>query len=190
VRVAPPVSSPDTSQRVSREDEFGLSGDSSSGRRRSFNSASKTSDICLASSRVGAIIMARVPIDRSIYESVLNGSRSWMIGRRNDSVFPEPVWDWMNKSLDAVSSAFERATGRVALWIDVGLETFILEDRCAIISGSRPRLEKAEESVSGALLGFDAILETGFGAGASIFGLYENREDIIWVGGRVVCDGR
>src|ERR1700683_5154137 len=164
VRVAPPVSSPDTSQRVSRADELGSSGDSSSGRRRSFSSVSRTSEICLASSRVGAIMIARVPIERSMYDSVLSGRRSWMIGRRNDNVFPDPVWDWMNKSLDAISSDVESAIGRVALWIEVGLDTFILEDRCVIISGSRPRPEKAEGSVNGALLGFMLVFGTAFGA--------------------------
>ena len=113
-----------------------------------------------------------------------------MIGRRNDNVFPDPVWDWMNKSLDAISSDVESAIGRVALWIEVGLDTFILEDRCVIISGSRPRPEKAEGSVNGALLGFILVFGTAFGAGASILGLYEKRDDIICVGGREVCGRR
>ena len=85
------MSNPDTNQRVNRAEELGSSGDSSSGRRRSFSRASRTSEICLANSRVGAIIIARVPIERSMYESVLSGSRSWMIGRRKDNVFPDPV---------------------------------------------------------------------------------------------------
>lgn len=35
--------------------------------------------------------MASVPMDRSMYESELRGRRSWMIGRRKDNVFPDPV---------------------------------------------------------------------------------------------------
>ena len=84
----------------------------------------------------------------------------------------------MNKSLDAMSSDVESATGRVALWIEVGLDTFILEDRCAIINGSRPRFEKADESLSGALLGFEMLLGVLFVVGASIFGLYEKRDEM------------
>jgi hypothetical protein len=125
----------------------------------------------LASSRVGAIIIAKVPIDLSMYECVLSGSKSWMIGKRKERVFPDPVCDWINRSLDAISSDVESATGRAALWIDVGLETFILEDRCATISGSKPRPWKVEESVNGALLGFEMLLETVFCTGASILGL-------------------
>jgi hypothetical protein len=106
-----------------------------------------------------------------MYDRVLNGSKSWTIGRRKERVFPEPVWDWMNKSLDAISSEVERATGRVARWIDVGLETFILEERCAVIKGSRPSPKKVEESVNGALLGFEIFFETLVCAGVSNFGL-------------------
>jgi len=135
------------------------------------------------------MMMARVPIERSMYDNVLSGSRSWMIGKRKDNVFPDPVWDWMNKSLDAVSLDVESATGRAALWMEVGLCTFILEDKCAIMSGSRPRPEKAKESVNGALLGFETIVEAVFGAGASILGLYEKREEIICVAGRELCGG-
>jgi hypothetical protein len=117
------------------------------------------------------MIIARVPIDRSIYESALSGSKSWIIGRRKESVFPDPVCDWINKSLDAISSDVESATGRAALWIDVGLETFILEDRWAIISGSKPRPWKVEESVNGALLGFEMAFKIVFCTGTSILGL-------------------
>ena len=65
----------------------------------------------------------------------------------------------------------ESATGRAALWIDVGLAMFNFEDRCTTISGSKPRPWKVDESVNGALLGFEMLLETVFCTGASIFGL-------------------
>jgi hypothetical protein len=94
-----------------------------------------------------------------------------MIGKRKERVFPDPVCDWINKSLDVISSDVESATGRAALWMDVGFETFILEDRCATIRGSKPRPWKVDESVNGALLGFEMLLETVFCTGASILGL-------------------
>jgi hypothetical protein len=37
------------------------------------------------------MIMARVPIDLSIYDKELSGRRSWMIGSKKEKVFPEPV---------------------------------------------------------------------------------------------------
>ena len=66
VRVAPPVRRPETSQRVRRVEFEGSSGVSSSARKRSLRREARTSEICLANSRVGAMMMARVPIDRSI----------------------------------------------------------------------------------------------------------------------------
>lgn len=77
----------------------------------------------------------------------------------------------MNKSLDAMSSAVDSATGRVALWMEVGLRTFIFVARCAMIRGSRPRAENAEPSVKAALLGFDKVFGIGLDIGASILGL-------------------
>ena len=148
--MAPPVSKPDTSQRVKRVEDASLA-DSSSGRRRILSSASKTSDICFASSLVGAIMIAKVPIDRSIYERLLSGSRSWIMGMRKDNVLPDPVCDWMNVSLSAPEE--ESMAVRVARCIDVGFSMPILFDRCATNSGSTPSPAKEEESVKGALLG-------------------------------------
>lgn len=51
------------------------------------------------------------------------------------------------------------------------------------MSGSKPRAENAEASVRGALLGFETFFGAGLDTGASIFGLYVNKEEIIWAGG-------
>ena len=66
----------------------------------------------------------------------------------------------MNRSLDAVSSSCDNATGRVALCIEVGLCTPILFDKCAMRRGWRPNAENADAlSVKGALDGFEGDFE-------------------------------
>lgn len=112
--------------------------------------------------------MARVPMDLSIYECVLRGRRSWIIGSRNDNVFPDPVWDWMKTSLEDVSSVeVDNNAGSAARWIDVGLAMVILEDKCETMRGSNPNPENVDESVRGALLGFDVCRMRVFGSGFS-----------------------
>jgi hypothetical protein len=61
------------------------------------------------------MMIANVPMERSMYESELKGSRSWIMGSRKDKVFPEPVWDWMNMSLAFASTeAVENTAGNTA----------------------------------------------------------------------------
>lgn len=49
------------------------------------------------------------------------------MGSRKDRVFPEPVCDCMNTSLDEVSSSrLDRREGSAARWMDVGFEILIL----------------------------------------------------------------
>lgn len=104
VLVLPPTKSPETSHLVRLPPwPSSASADVPSGRSLSFNNASRTSEICFASSRVGAMMTASVPMERSMYESELRGRRSWRMGRRKESVFPEPVWDWINTSRAAMS---------------------------------------------------------------------------------------
>lgn len=69
-------------------------------------------------------------------------------------------------------------------WMEVGFSMPNLDDRCEARRGSSPRPEKLEESVLGALLGLAAFCGTGAGTSRSIFGLYENREDMICFGAR------
>ena len=110
-----------------------------------------------------------------------------MIGRRYDSVFPEPVWDWMNASRREAGSESpdDRSAKRDARCIDVGFRMFIFVSRWVATRELRPSPVKVEESVSGALLGLlcalgmDAVDAVGF---CSTFGLQVNREDIIWAG--------
>ena len=67
--------------------------------------------------------------------------------------------------------------------MDVGLDMFIFDDRCATMSGSRPRPENVDES-KGALLGLAFAADAARAMGCSIFGLEVKREDMIWFGGR------
>ena len=62
--------------------------------------------------------------------------------------------------------------------MEVGLDMFIFDDRCATMRGSRPRPENVDES-KGALLGFAFAVEAARGSGCSIFGLEVKREDMI-----------
>ncbi len=98
------------------------------------------------------------------------------MGRRKESVLPEPVCDCMNTSRAAGSSSVGNKAGNTALWIEVGLEIFILEDRCETTRGSRPRPSKVEES-RGALLGF-AFVVGAVRATCSIFGFEVKSEDM------------
>lgn len=70
----------------------------------------------------------------------------------------------------------------------VGLSMLIFFVRWETSRGSTPRPSNDDESVRGALLGFEGNLKDveGGWTGSSGFGLYENREDIIWPGGREV----
>ena len=77
-----------------------------------------------------------------------------------------------------------RRAGNTALWIDVGLDMFILEERWATISGSRPEPVNVEES-RGALLGFACADGKERKRGCSIFGLEVKREEMTWCGRRV-----
>ena len=99
------------------------------------------------------------------------------MGRRKESVLPEPVCDCMNTSRAAGSSSVGRRAGSTALWMEVGREMFILEDRWATTRGSSPRPVKVEES-SGALLGFVLAAGAARGVGCSIFGFEVNREEM------------
>jgi hypothetical protein len=67
--------------------------------------------------------------------------------------------------------------------MEVGFVTPILDSRWATSSGWRPSSGKPEEEVRGALLGWEGVLGPVLGCGASIFGLYENKDDMICVGG-------
>ena len=87
----------------------------------------------------------------------------------------------MNTSLEA---ELEMTAGSAARWIDVGFWISIFVERWVAIRGSMPRPVKVEESVKGALLGFPMMLGADFTADWSIFGLYENREDMTCVGAR------
>ena len=127
-------------------------------------------------------MMASVPMERSMYERELRGRRSCRIGRRNESVFPDPVWLWMKTSRSWVSSTSEESRGgSAARWIEVGAVMPILLLRCETMSGSRPSPAKVDRSVNGALLGFKA----GWGrlelSSTSTLGLAVNKEETIWV---------
>jgi len=130
---------------------------------------------------VGATIIARVPIERSIYEFVLRGRRSCRMGRRYESVFPEPVCDWMNASRGEVESSRDNSDESDARCIDVGFEMSILVVRWVEMRGFRPSPVNVEESVRGALLGLLGPFVTGVVSFFSIFGLDENSEDTICV---------
>jgi hypothetical protein len=102
---------------------------------------------------------------------------------RNDSVFPEPVWDWINASRHEDAPG-DRRVESDARCIDVGFRMFIFVVRCVAIRGLRPSPVKVEESVSGALLGLLGACNTDAVDFGSTFGLEENSEDIICVGWR------
>lgn len=129
-------------------------------------------------------MIARVPIERSIYEFVLKGRRSCRIGRRYESVFPEPVWDCMNASRGEVESPRGNSAKSDARCIEVGFEISILVVRCVVMRGFRPSPVNVEESVRGALLGLLGPFGTDVVGLFSTFGLEENSEDMICVGWR------
>lgn len=104
------------------------------------------------------------------------------MGRRKESVLPEPVCDWMKISREDVSSeTVESRFGRAARWMAVGFEIDILVSRWADMRGLRPRPVNVDESSNGALLGNALFLAGAAWSGASTRGFDVKSEDMTCV---------